>query len=167
MVLVCISPPVPTSQRGSLLTLDSVVISVFAIIILSTLGFLFKANHHELVGGDEDPEDGAAVAGTVFTAVFIYMVGPSRAALALRLAGSYTDVSISLRGSLCSAVSKACCTSGRAVVERSRYDSSTYSAGRLEEDISAFGNRPGGRCIIFRPCDGGLYQYCPWRCNGI
>lgn len=62
--------------RGSPLTLDSVVISVFAILILSTLGFLFKANHHELVGGDEDPEDGAAVAGTVFTAVFIYMVGP-------------------------------------------------------------------------------------------
>ncbi|KAK5663407.1 hypothetical protein OQA88_3836 [Cercophora sp. LCS_1] len=49
-----------------------VVISIFAIVILSTLGFLFKANHPELVGGDEDPENGAAVATTVFTAVFIY-----------------------------------------------------------------------------------------------
>ncbi|KAK0746066.1 hypothetical protein B0T18DRAFT_326676 [Schizothecium vesticola] len=58
---------------GAMQAWSCVVISVFAIIILSTLGFLFKANHHELVGGDEDPEDGAAVAGTVFTAVFIYM----------------------------------------------------------------------------------------------
>jgi len=143
MVLVCVSPSLATSQRGSPLTLDSVVISIFAIIILSTLGFLFKANHHELVGGDEDPEDGAAVAGTVFTAVFIYMVRPSRATPALLFAGSYTDVSVLLRGSLCSAVSKACCTSGRADGERSRYDSSIYSAGRLEEGISAFGNRSG------------------------
>lgn len=73
---MCLAVP-GNVARGSPLTLDSVVISVFAILILSTLGFLFKANHHELVGGDEDPEDGAAVAGTVFTAVFIYMVGPS------------------------------------------------------------------------------------------
>jgi ribonuclease kappa len=53
---------------------SSVVISVFAIIILSTLGFLYKANHPELVGGDEDPADGAKVAATVVTAVFIYAV---------------------------------------------------------------------------------------------
>lgn len=143
MVLVCVSPSRATSQMDSPLTLDSVVISVFAIIILSTLGFLFKANHHELVGGDEDPEDGAAVAGTVFTAVFIYMVGTSGATLPPLLAGSYTNVSVYLRGSLCSAVSRAYCTSGRADGERSRYDSSIYSARWLEEDISAFGNRPG------------------------
>ncbi|KAK4447662.1 hypothetical protein QBC34DRAFT_126917 [Podospora aff. communis PSN243] len=49
-----------------------VVISMFAIVILSTLGLLFKANHPELVGGDEDPEDGATVAATVFIAVIIY-----------------------------------------------------------------------------------------------
>ncbi|KAK4230645.1 hypothetical protein QBC38DRAFT_451975 [Podospora fimiseda] len=50
-----------------------VVISVFAIVILTTLGFLFKANHPELVGGEEDPKNGPAVAGTVFTAVIIYV----------------------------------------------------------------------------------------------
>lgn len=42
--------------------------------ILGTLGFLFKNNHPELVGGEDDPEDGPAVAATVFTAVFIYAV---------------------------------------------------------------------------------------------
>ncbi|KAK4461865.1 hypothetical protein QBC42DRAFT_177437 [Cladorrhinum samala] len=49
-----------------------VVISVFAIVVLTTLGFLFKANHPELVGGEEDPENGPVVAGVVFTAVTIY-----------------------------------------------------------------------------------------------
>ncbi len=56
------------------------MISVFAIVILSVLGLLFRSNHPELVGGDEDPEDGPAVAATVFTAVIIYVVryiGPS------------------------------------------------------------------------------------------
>ncbi|KAH6650140.1 hypothetical protein F5144DRAFT_597628 [Chaetomium tenue] len=48
------------------------VISVFAIVILSVLGFLFRGNHPELVGGEEDPADGPAVAATVFTAVIIY-----------------------------------------------------------------------------------------------
>ncbi len=52
----------------------SVVVSIFAIVILSVLGLLFRANHPELVGGDEDPEDGPAVAATVFTAVIIYVV---------------------------------------------------------------------------------------------
>jgi ribonuclease kappa len=54
--------------------LNSFVISAFAIVILGTLGFLFKNNHPELVGGEDDPEDGPAVAATVFTAVFIYAV---------------------------------------------------------------------------------------------
>jgi hypothetical protein len=52
----------------------SVVISIFAIVILSVLGILFKGNHPELVGGDEDPENGPEVAATVFTAVIIYAV---------------------------------------------------------------------------------------------
>ena len=59
-----------TDTRG----LCSVVISVFAIIILSILGLLFKNNHHEVVGGVEDPENGPAVAGTVFVAVLVYAV---------------------------------------------------------------------------------------------
>ncbi|RYP36422.1 hypothetical protein DL767_003385 [Monosporascus sp. MG133] len=49
-----------------------VVISAFAIVILSILGGLFRSNHHEMVGGTGDPEDGSAVAGTIFTAVFVY-----------------------------------------------------------------------------------------------
>ncbi|KAI1211074.1 uncharacterized protein F4807DRAFT_49582 [Annulohypoxylon truncatum] len=49
-----------------------VIISVFAIIILSILGGLYRNNHHEFVGGTEDPVDGSAVAGTVFTAVVVY-----------------------------------------------------------------------------------------------
>ncbi|KAL2260751.1 hypothetical protein VTK26DRAFT_5157 [Humicola hyalothermophila] len=49
------------------------VISIFAIIILSILGVLFKNNHPELVGGDEDPSNGPQVATTVFTAVIIYV----------------------------------------------------------------------------------------------
>ncbi|KAF3762461.1 hypothetical protein M406DRAFT_323564 [Cryphonectria parasitica EP155] len=49
------------------------VISVFAIVILSILGAAFKNNHEEFVGGIEQPEDGPAVANTVFVAVFVYI----------------------------------------------------------------------------------------------
>ncbi|CAD0042544.1 unnamed protein product [Aureobasidium pullulans] len=49
-----------------------VVISVFAIVILSIIGALFKTNNHSLMGSEEDPEDGAAVAASVFGAVAIY-----------------------------------------------------------------------------------------------
>lgn len=48
------------------------VISVFAILILGTLGLLFNAEHPEMVGGDEDPKDGHEVAATIFIAVMIY-----------------------------------------------------------------------------------------------
>lgn len=53
---------------------SSTVISAFAILILGIIGLLFKAEHPELVGGDEDPEDGSQVAATVFLAVLIYGV---------------------------------------------------------------------------------------------
>ncbi|KAK8213308.1 hypothetical protein M8818_002607 [Zalaria obscura] len=49
-----------------------IVISVFAIVILSILGSLFKSNHHSMVGSEEDPKDGPAVAAAVFGAVGIY-----------------------------------------------------------------------------------------------
>ncbi|PFH55986.1 hypothetical protein XA68_17242 [Ophiocordyceps unilateralis] len=49
------------------------VISVFAIVILSVLGSLYRSGHEEFVGGREDPEDGKAVSGTIFTAVFVYI----------------------------------------------------------------------------------------------
>ncbi len=51
-----------------------IVLSVFAIVILSTIGALFKSGSHTMLGGEEDPEDGNAVAGAVFGAVFIYIV---------------------------------------------------------------------------------------------
>ncbi|KAF2012765.1 hypothetical protein BU24DRAFT_352151 [Aaosphaeria arxii CBS 175.79] len=50
-----------------------VVVSVFAIIILSIIGSLFKSNNHTMMGSTEDPSDGGAVAGAVFGAVFIYI----------------------------------------------------------------------------------------------
>ncbi|TVY24082.1 Uncharacterized protein LHYA1_G006972 [Lachnellula hyalina] len=49
-----------------------IVVSVFAIVILSVIGALFKANNHSMVGTVEDPENGAAVAATVFSAVIVY-----------------------------------------------------------------------------------------------
>ncbi|KXJ88291.1 hypothetical protein Micbo1qcDRAFT_207546 [Microdochium bolleyi] len=51
-----------------------VVISVFAIVILSVLGSLFAQSHESVVGGENDPklEDAGAVAGTIWTAVIIY-----------------------------------------------------------------------------------------------
>ena len=53
---------------------NSTVISVFAIVILSIIGGLYRAGHEEFVGGVEDPEDGVAVSGTIFTAVIVYVV---------------------------------------------------------------------------------------------
>lgn len=54
--------------------LQSVVISVFAIVILSVLGTLFKQNAREVLGSDEDPkpEDRDAVATAIFGAVAVY-----------------------------------------------------------------------------------------------
>lgn len=52
---------------------------MFAIVVLSILGLLFKNNHPELVGGEEDPVNGPQVAATVFTAVIIYVVGSAAA----------------------------------------------------------------------------------------
>jgi ribonuclease kappa len=53
---------------------NSTVISVFAIVILSIIGGLYRAGHEEFVGGVEDPDDGKAVSGTIFTAVIVYVV---------------------------------------------------------------------------------------------
>ncbi|QDS69835.1 hypothetical protein FKW77_000135 [Venturia effusa] len=49
-----------------------IVISAFAIVILSVIGALFKSNNHTMMGSTEDPKDGAAVAATVFAAVAVY-----------------------------------------------------------------------------------------------
>ncbi|KAK2742328.1 hypothetical protein FQN57_005416 [Myotisia sp. PD_48] len=48
------------------------VISVFAIVILSVIGALFKSNHHSMTGSTKDPENPAAVAASIFTAVLVY-----------------------------------------------------------------------------------------------
>lgn len=53
---------------------NSIVVSVFAIVILSVIGALFKTGSHSMMGSKEDPSDGGAVAGAVFGAVFIYIV---------------------------------------------------------------------------------------------
>jgi ribonuclease kappa len=52
------------------------VLSVFAIVILSIIGALFKSNNHAMMGSTDDPKDGAAVAATVFSAVIVYVVRP-------------------------------------------------------------------------------------------
>ncbi|KAK3937075.1 hypothetical protein QBC46DRAFT_393641 [Diplogelasinospora grovesii] len=57
---------------GAMQAWSCTVISAFAILILSVLGLLFRNNHPELVGGDEDPSNGPEVAATIFIAVFIY-----------------------------------------------------------------------------------------------
>ncbi|KFX94628.1 hypothetical protein O988_05586 [Pseudogymnoascus sp. VKM F-3808] len=49
-----------------------IVISVFAIVILSVLGALFNASHHSLMDSNDDPKDGPVVAGTAFAAVGVY-----------------------------------------------------------------------------------------------
>ncbi|ROV91312.1 hypothetical protein VSDG_07761 [Cytospora chrysosperma] len=58
---------------GAMQAWSCFVISIFGIIVLSILGLAFKNNHEEFVGGIEDPADGKAVAGTLFTAVWIYV----------------------------------------------------------------------------------------------
>ncbi|KAK6459513.1 uncharacterized protein RJT20DRAFT_90352 [Scheffersomyces xylosifermentans] len=49
------------------------ILSSFAIVILSVIGFLFKTGHESMMGSINDPEDGEAVAKTVFGAVFVYL----------------------------------------------------------------------------------------------
>jgi ribonuclease kappa len=63
-----------TTEFQLINTLCSIVISVFAIVILSVIGSLFKSNHHSMMGSTDDPKDGPAVAATVFSAVIVYVV---------------------------------------------------------------------------------------------
>ncbi|KAI0022415.1 hypothetical protein F4780DRAFT_777790 [Xylariomycetidae sp. FL0641] len=57
---------------GAMQAWSCVVISVFAIIILSILGGLYRSGHEEFVGGTGDPDNGGEVAGTIFVAVIVY-----------------------------------------------------------------------------------------------
>lgn len=49
------------------------ILSAFGIVILSVIGWLFKTGHESMMGSINDPEDGNAVAKTVFGAVFVYI----------------------------------------------------------------------------------------------
>ncbi|KAJ6072402.1 hypothetical protein N7467_010487 [Penicillium canescens] len=49
-----------------------VVISLFAIVILSVLGSLYSSNNHAYTGSEDEPEDGPAVAASIYTAVIVY-----------------------------------------------------------------------------------------------
>jgi len=52
-----------------------IVLSVFAIVILCVIAALYQTNHHSMMDSTEgSPEDGKAVAGTVFGAVIVYAV---------------------------------------------------------------------------------------------
>ncbi|KAH0610042.1 uncharacterized protein LAJ45_07872 [Morchella importuna] len=50
-----------------------IVISAFAIVILSALGTLFKSGHESMMGSTNDPKDGKSVAATIFGAVIVYI----------------------------------------------------------------------------------------------
>ncbi|KXG50204.1 uncharacterized protein PGRI_061710 [Penicillium griseofulvum] len=51
-----------------------VVISVFAIVILSVLGSLYSSNNHAYTGSEDGPENGPAIAASIYTAVIVYAV---------------------------------------------------------------------------------------------
>lgn len=53
---------------------NSIVISVFAIVILSVIGSMFASGNHAMMGSTEDPKDGKGVAAAVFGAVIVYGV---------------------------------------------------------------------------------------------
>lgn len=58
---------------GAMQAWSCVVISFFAIIILSVIGSLYRSKHHEFVGGVDDPNNTAEVSSTIFTAVIVYV----------------------------------------------------------------------------------------------
>jgi len=97
-----ISPlPLPlqrTTEFELINSLCSIVISVFAIVILSIIGSLFKSNHHSMMGSTDDPKDGPAVAATVFSAVIVYVVRFFQSNLnGLPVASIYSRLSASIR----------------------------------------------------------------------
>ncbi|EFY90925.1 hypothetical protein MAC_03041 [Metarhizium acridum CQMa 102] len=73
-----LAPPLPVMKPvvSAMHAWSCTIISVFAIIILSALAGLYRSGHEEFVGGvaDPSPDEGKAVAGTIFTAVIVYAV---------------------------------------------------------------------------------------------
>jgi len=70
---------------------------------------LLQSESHTVMGSDEDPSDGGAVAGAVFGAVFIYIVRRDEILYEPQLGSNARD-----RDSLSSADSKHSCTCGKA-----------------------------------------------------
>ncbi|KAI3332014.1 hypothetical protein HD806DRAFT_479116 [Xylariaceae sp. AK1471] len=58
---------------GAMQAWSCVVISFFAIIILSIIGGLYRSKHHAFVGGAEDPDNTDEVSTTIFTTVIVYV----------------------------------------------------------------------------------------------
>jgi hypothetical protein len=54
------------------LTTHSIVISIFAIVILGVLAILFATDHHSMMDSGEDPENGKTVAATCLGAILVY-----------------------------------------------------------------------------------------------
>ncbi|CCH63019.1 hypothetical protein TBLA_0J00190 [Henningerozyma blattae CBS 6284] len=50
------------------------VLSAFGVVILSVIGHLFSISHESMVGSINDPEDGPAVAHTVYLAALVYLM---------------------------------------------------------------------------------------------
>ncbi|CAH6722682.1 hypothetical protein CLIB1444_10S03994 [[Candida] jaroonii] len=50
------------------------ILSVFGIVILSVIGYLFQVEHESMMGSINDPENGKEVAKTVFGAVLVYLI---------------------------------------------------------------------------------------------
>jgi len=49
-----------------------IVLSIFAIVILSTIAALFRSGHESMMGSINDPKDGKAVASTITASVLVY-----------------------------------------------------------------------------------------------
>ncbi|CDR37998.1 CYFA0S01e20010g1_1 [Cyberlindnera fabianii] len=50
------------------------VLSAFGTIILAFIGYLFSSNHESMMGSINDPEDGKAVAHTIYLSALVYLV---------------------------------------------------------------------------------------------
>lgn len=68
------SHPISPTIEPQLNPPHSIVVSIFGILILSSIGGLFRSGHHSMMGSDEDPKDGKAAAGAIFGAVVVYAV---------------------------------------------------------------------------------------------
>ncbi|CAI7578125.1 unnamed protein product [Penicillium bialowiezense] len=75
-----------------------VIISLFAIVILSVLGSLYGSNSPSFTGSEGEPEDGPAVAASIYTAVIVYVVRqpPSRHPMGSSLAPTKESATDSL-----------------------------------------------------------------------